>query len=125
MVGGLVQDQKVDLLVHEHTQPQAGLLAAGQGGHGLEHVLPLELKGGQPVPGALGGAVQVVQHGVQQAALRVVEADVLWQVTHLYSWSQTKLSAVRLLLPQNDPHQSGLARAVVADQADALAPLYL
>ena len=87
VVGGLVQDQQIDLLVHEHTQAQAALLPAGEGGHGLEHVLPPEVEGRQPIAGRLGGAVLVVDHGVHQIALRVGEADDLRQVPHLYSRS--------------------------------------
>ena len=85
MVGGLVQDEQVDLLIHQHAQPQTALLTAGQGGHRLEHVLSPEVEGGQPVAGSLGGAVLIVDHGVHQVALRVGEVDDLGQVTYLYS----------------------------------------
>ena len=125
MVGGLVQDQQVDFAVHQHTQPQTALLPAGQGGHWLEHVLPPELEGGQPVPGALGGAVQVVNHGVYQGALRVLKVDNLGQVSHPDRGTLPQLSSVGLRLPHDDFDEGGLACAVVPQQGDALSPLHL
>ena len=125
VVRRLVQNQQIDLRVHEHTQPQAGLLAAGQGGHGLEHVLPPELKGGQAVPGGLGRAVQVIDHGVHQAALRVVKVDDLGQIADLHRGAQAQLALVGALLPHKNLNEGGLARAVVPQQGDALAPGHL
>ena len=85
MVGGLVQNEEVDLLVHQHAQPQAAQFAAGQDADGFEHVLPLKLIGCQTVPGALGRDVLLgVQHGVHQIPLRVVEVDDLLQIRPLY-----------------------------------------
>ena len=75
MVGGLVQNQQIDFFIHQHTQPQPGLLAAGEIAHAFEHILPLEHEGSQPVPGGLGGAVLFIEHGVVEAALRVVEMN--------------------------------------------------
>ncbi|CAN3960960.1 Ribonuclease Z, partial [Dysosmobacter welbionis] len=54
MVGGLVQDQEVDLVIHQHAQPQAALLPAGEHRHRLEHVLAPEVVCRQPVSGRLG-----------------------------------------------------------------------
>ena len=125
MVGGLVQDQEVDLLVHEHAQPQPGLLPAGQGGDRLEYVLPPELEGGQPVAGGLGGAVQLIEHGVQQAALRVVEVDDLGQVAALHRGAHADLPLVGPLLPHQDLDEGGFAGAVVPQQGAALAPHHL
>ena len=49
------------------------------------------------------------------------EADDLGQVPNLYSRSHAQLSGIRLLLPQQNLQQGGLAGAVVAQQGDALA----
>ena len=55
----------------------------------------------------------------------MVEVDDLRQVSHLYSWPPSKLSAVRLLLAHDDFDKGGFAGAVVPQQGDALAPLHL
>ena len=125
VVGGLVQHQQVDFFVHQHTQAQAALLAAGQGGYRFEHVLAPEFEGGQPVPRRLGGAVLGVDQGVHQAALRVVEVDVLRQVSHLYSRPHPNLSAIRDLLTQDHFQQRGLTASVVPDQGNALSSGHL
>src|SRR5699024_12747263 len=114
VVGGLVQDQEVDLLIHEHAQPQAALLPAGEDGDGLEHVLSPEVEGRQPVPGGLGGhASLVVEHGVHQVSLRVVEADDLEQVGHPDGGAAAEPPLVRLLLPHEDLQEGVLVRSVV------------
>ena len=121
VVGGLVQHQQIDLFVHQHTQAQTALLAAGQGGYRLEHILAPEFERRQPVPRRLGSAVLGVDQGVHQAALRVVKVDVLRQVSNLYSRPHPDLTAVWRLLAQDHFQQRGLAAAVVSDQGDALA----
>ena len=123
MVGRLVQNQQIDLLVHQHAQPQTGLLAAGEVAHLLEYVVPLEQKRAQPVPGCLGGAVLFVEHGVVQAALRVVKVDDLGQIPPFHRGTELNLSGA-VLLPQQALDEGGLARAVVAQQGDALAALH-
>ena len=55
MVGRLVQNEEVDLIIHQHTKPQTALLAAGEYGNGLHHILAPELIGSKAVPGTLGG----------------------------------------------------------------------
>ena len=64
MVGGFVQNQKVDFFVHQHTQPQAGLLATGEIAHTFEYILTLEQKGAQTVTCHLWSAVFFIEHGV-------------------------------------------------------------
>ena len=124
MVGGLVQDQKVNLFIHQHTQPQPGLLAAGKGAYGFEHILPLEQEGAQPVPGHLGGQVLFVEHGVVQAPLRMVKADDLGQVAPLDGGSKLDPAAA-VLLPQQALEEGGLSGAVVAQKGNALAALHV
>ena len=81
MVGRLVQNQEVDLVIHQHTQPQAALLAAGQDGHRLEDVLTPEVIGRQPVSGRLGGNAPLGRHHVlHQIPVRVVKVDDLRQI---------------------------------------------
>lgn len=57
VVRRLVEDEQVDLLIHQHTQPQTALFAAGKTRNGLEHVLALEQIRAQPVTRGLHGAV--------------------------------------------------------------------
>ncbi len=125
MVGGLVQHQQVDGVHHQHAQLEPGQLAAGEGGHRLEYVLPPETEGGQLVPGLLGGAVLLVDHGVHQAALRVLEPDDLGQIAHLDRGAEADAPLVGALLLEQDLQQGGFARAVVPQQGDALAPQHL
>ena len=113
MVGGLVQDQEVHLLVHEHTQPQAALLPTGENGDGFEHVLPLEEELPQPVPGLLGGTIGLVEHGVVQRPLRMGKADLLGEVPGFQGDALLHSAAVGRLLPQKNFQQGGLAGAVV------------
>ena len=125
MVGRLVQNEEIDLLVHQHTQSQAAQLAAGQHRHRLKHILPLKLVGGQPVPGALGRhTLFLVQHSIQNAALRVVKVNDLWQVCCLYRRPQLKDAAVRRFQTQQHIQQRRLSGAVFADQGDALTVLH-
>ena len=125
MVRRLVQDQKIDFFIHQHTQPQAALLAAGEGRDGFEHVLPLEEEGAQPVPRHLGRAVLLVEHGVVERPLRVVEVDDLRQVRRLHRGAELDLAVVGQGLSQEDFEKRGLAGAVVAQQGDALPALDL
>ena len=125
MVGGLVQNEEVDLLVHQHAKPQAAQLAAGQHADGFEHVLPLKLIGRQTVPGALGRDVLLgVQHGVHQIPLRVVEVDDLLQIRPLHRRAQTNGAAVAALTSCQHIEKRGLAGAVLTDEGDALAALH-
>ena len=125
MVGGLVQNEKAGLLVHEHTQPQARKLAAGEGGNALEYVLPLKLVLGQAVAGALGGhALFLVEHGVQEAPLRVGKANDLWQVCRDHCRPKADGAAVRPLLAHDHIQQRGFPGAVFTQEGDALPRLH-
>ena len=125
VVGRLVQHQQVDLLVHQHAQPQAALLAAGEDGHGLEHVLPPEVEGPQPVPGGLGGHAPLgVEHGVHQVPLGVVKVDDLGQVGGADGGAVFDPALVGPLLVHQDFQQGGFSRTVVADEGDPLAALH-
>ena len=124
MVGGLVQNQEVHLLIHEHAQPQTALLPAGEHGDGLKHILPLEQEFPQTVPGLLGIAPRLIEHGVVEAALRVGKSNLLGQVTHLYGEPLLHRATVLGLLPQNDLQQGGLSRPIVPQQGDAVPILH-
>ena len=122
MIGGLVQNEQIDLLVHQHTQPKPGLFPARETPHSFEHIFSLEQEGTQPVPGGLGRQVFLVEHGVVQTPLRVREVHNLGQVSH--SNGRTKLDfPVAGLLIQQAADQGGLSRAVVSQQGDALPAL--
>ena len=69
MVGGLVEDQQIDVAAHEHAELETAPLAAGEGADGLEHVLAAEAEGGEPVARLLRLAAAVVEHGVERRAL--------------------------------------------------------
>ena len=126
VVGWLVQDQKVDLVVHQHAQPQAALLPAGEHRHGLEHVLSPEVIGRQPVPGTLGRKAFFGGHHVlHQIPVRVVKVDDLGQVRLLHLGAGLDAAVVRVQLPYDHLDEGRLAGAVVADEGDALAPLHL
>ena len=122
MIGGLVQNEQIDLLVHQHTQPKPGLLPSGERGDAFEHILPPEIEGRQPVPRFLGRAVLVVEHGVHQIPLRVGEVNDLGQIAE--SDGRTKLDfPVAGLLIQQAADQGGLSRTIVPQQGDALPAL--
>ena len=126
MVGGLVQNQEVDLVVHQHAQPQPALLTAGENGHRLEHVLPLEIVGRQAVPGGLGGETLLgPHHALHQIPVRMVEPDDLGQIGQLHLGAGPDPAVVGIQLPHNHLNQGGLAGAVVPDEGNALAPLHL
>ena len=125
MVGGLVQDQEVDFLVHEHAQPQTAELAAGQDRHAFEHVLPLELVGSQAVAGGLGCYIALfVQHRVQKGTLRVVEVNDLGQIRRPDGGTHADDAAAYRLGPGDHVQQGGFAGAVFAEKGDALAALH-
>ena len=126
VVGGLVQDQEVDLVVHQHAQPQAALLPAGEHRHRLEHVLAPEVVCRQSVSGRLGREALFRRHHIlHQVPVRVVEADDLGQVCLLHLGAGFDAAVVRIQLPHDHLDKSGLSGAVVADEGDALAPLHL
>ena len=124
MVGRLVQNQQIDPLVHEHTQAQAGLFAAGQGSHGLEHVLAGEHKRPQPVSCRLYRQILFVEHGIQQCALRMVKMDGLRQIRPFHRRAEADSAPVYRLLPQKAAQKGGLAGAVVSQKGNAFAPLH-
>ena len=125
MVGGLVQNEEIDLLVHQHAQPQPAQLPAGQHADGFEYILPLKLIRGQTVARALGGHILFgVQHGVHQIALRMVKVDDLLQVCPFHRWSKAYRAAVAAFPPCQHVQKGGLSCAVLTDQGNTLAALH-
>ena len=125
VVGGLVQNQEAGLLVHEHTQAQAGKLAAGEGRHALKHILPLKLILSQAIAGALGGhALFLVEHGVKETTLRVGKADDLRQVRRDHRRAQADGAAVRPLRAYDHIQQRGFPGAVFPQEGNALPGLH-
>jgi RNase P/RNase MRP subunit p29 len=120
MVRRLVEDEQVDLLVHQHAQPQPALLAAGEGADRLEHVLALKQIRAQPVARGLHGAVLLIEHRVEERPLGVGKVDDLRQVGPLDRGAEFDAARARLLAEENF-EEGGLAGAVVAEQGNALA----
>ena len=100
MVGRFVQNQKIDLLIHQHTQSQTALLTAGKVANLLEHILTLEQKRAQTVTGHLWSAVLFIEHGVIQAPFRMVEMDDLGQISPLNSGAKLDLADAILIAQQ-------------------------
>ena len=123
MVRRLVQNQEVDFLVHQHTQPQAGLLAAGQVAHCLEHVFPLKQERAETVSRHLRRAVFLIEHGVVEAPLRVVKVDDLGQISPFHRGAELDFP-LTVLLTQQALDKGGFSGAVVPQQGNALAALY-
>ena len=121
MVGGLVQDQEVDVAPHQHAELQAAALAAGENAHRRENILSAKAEGGQPVPGLLGLAAAVVEHGVQRGAAILRKADDLGQIGGADRGPAIEIALIRLLLVHDELQQRGLAGSVVPDERDALA----
>ena len=122
VVGRLVEDQEVRFLQNELGQCQAPLLAPAQQVHLLEDVVSAEEEPAEEV--ADGSLVhgrpdrpEFVQHGPvarQAGPFLVVVADV-------HARPQADAPGRRRLLPHDHAEQRGLARAVVPDQAHAVA----
>ena len=123
VVGRLVEDEQIDLLVHQHAQAKAGLLAAGERPDGLEHVLAGEEKGAEAVSGLLRGAVFLVQHGVVERAFGVVEVHDLGQIGRLDRRAETDAPGIHRLLAQQAAQEGRLAGAVVTQDGDPLPAL--
>ena len=100
VVRRLVEDEQVDLLIHQHTQPQTALFAAGKTRNGLEHVLALEQIRAQPVTRGLHGAVFFIEHRVQQRPFGVGEMNDLRQVGPLDRGAELHAARTGLLAEQ-------------------------
>ena len=124
VVGRLVQDEKIDLLIHQHAQPEAGLFTAGEIAHGLEYILTLEHKCAQTVTRDLWGAILFIEHGVIQAALRVIEMNDLRQIAPFYCGTKLDLSGA-ILLTQQALDECGFAGSIISQQRDPLPCLHI
>ena len=122
MVGRFIQNQQIDLLIHQHTQPQPALLAAGEGSHSLEHILTLEHKRTQTVTGDLRGAVFLIEHGIIKCPFGVREMDDLGQISPLHGGTELDLT-LTILITQQTFDEGGLACTVIAQQRDPLTTL--
>ena len=122
MVGGLVQKQGVDFLIHEQAQLQPSLFAARQHAHRLKNLFALEVEGRQTVARLLGGAVGLVQQSVHQIALRMVKVDVLGQIARLDAHAVVHPAGHGVLQVEQGGQKGGLTGAVGTKNGDALAP---
>ena len=100
MVRRLVEDEQIDLLVHQHTEPQPALLPAGERRDRLEYILALKQIRAQPIARRLHRAALLIEHRVKQRSLRMVKMDDLRQIGPLHRRPEFDLSAVRGQLPE-------------------------
>ena len=76
VVGRLVENEKIDLLIHEHAELQPAHLAAGEHGNALKNVLARKMERREPVSRALGRhAAFGVEHGIDEITARHIECD--------------------------------------------------
>ena len=121
VVGRLVENEEVHLVVHQHAEPQAALLAAGEHGNRLEHVLSAEVERRQTVARLLRRDVPLgIKHRVHKIALRHVEVNDLRQVGDLRRGAELDAALVGVLLAHDHLDERGFSRTVVADERDAL-----
>ena len=121
VVGRLVQNEEIQGVVHQLAQAQAAFFAAGQHIDRFHLRFARELERAQPVARDLHGHVLVIDQRVDQVAVRVGEMHLLRQIGRLQAHALADRTLVRRFLPQQDPEQGGLARAVCAQQGDLLA----
>ena len=117
VVGRLVQQQQVRLFGEGASEVGAARLAAGEALCGLFGV---QAEGLQPLVGGPGiGAARgrVIAQG------RADDGGLLRDIGEASAGLQRAFARVRLDQAHDQPHQSGLARAVPADQAGVLARL--
>ena len=123
MVGRFVQNQKVDLLIHQHTQPQAGLLATRQVSDTFEDILTLEQKSAQTVSGGLRRTVFFVEHSIVKTAFRVVKMNDLRKIAPLDSRTKFKF-AQKSFFTQQTLDKGRFSRSVITQERDPFTTLY-
>ena len=119
VVGRLVQNQKINFFIHQHAQPQTGLLATGEVSYCFEHIFALEQKRAQTVTGGLRSAVLLIEHRIVQTPLWMVKMNDLGQVSPFYSRTKLDLS-LAILFTQQAFDKCGLACSVISQQGDPL-----
>ena len=126
VVRRLVKNEKVHFLVHQNTELQSAQLTAGEHADALKNVLAREVERGQAVARALRRDVALgVEHRVDQVSFRHVEFDDLRQVRDAHRRAELDLALVGIFLFHQHLDERRLARAVVADERDALAAAHL
>ena len=126
MVGRLVQNEEIDLIIHQHAKTQAALLTAGEDGDGFHHILAPEFIRGQAVSGALGAEPPLGGHHVlHQVPVRMVEMDDLGQIGRADLRAGADPSVIGIQLAHDHFNKGGFAGAVVTDEGNALASLHL
>ena len=121
MVGRLVQNQEINILIHQNAKLQAAQFAAGENGHTLEHVLPPKMEGRQTVAGRLRRTIRLINHGVHQIAFTVGEGDDLRKVRRLDGRAGLDTSAQRLFLSQKKLQKGRFTRTRLSGQKHGLA----
>ena len=124
MVRRFVQNQKVDFLIHQHTQSQTALLAAGEVSDSFEYILTLEQKLSQPVTGHLWCAILFIEHGIVQGTLRVGKMDDLRQISPFDGRAKLDLT-LAILITQQALDKGGFTGAVITQQSDPVAALHI
>ena len=131
VVGGLVQQQQVGALPHDHGQHQARLLAAAELAHGLQHHLAGKTEGAEEVAQLLlAGFLSVVtpglarqpHHVLQRRAASVQHVQLLLrEIADRQALALGDLPAQQRQRACHRLHESRFALAVGAQDADALA----
>ena len=126
VVRRLVEDQEIHFLIHQDAELEARKLAAREHADALKNVLAREVERGQAVARALRRDVALgVEHRVDQVSFRHVEFDDLRQVRDAHRRAELDLALVGIFLFHQHLDERRLARAVVANERDALAAAHL
>ena len=126
MVRRLVEDQEIHFLIHQDAELEARKLAAREHADALKNVLAREVERGQAVARALRrDAALGVEHRVDQVSFQHVEFDDLRQVRDAHRRAELDLALVGIFLFHQHLDERRLARAVVANERDALAAAHL
>ena len=125
VVGGFVQQQHVGLLPGDQRQRQARTFAAGESIHGLERAVAGEIPFAQEIAERLVAGIrrQIAEMVHRRLALMQRLHRVLGEVTDAQVRVRHAVAGHRRQFAHQRLHQRGLARAVGAEQADALARL--
>ena len=121
MVGRLVEDEQIERIVHQLTQPQAAFLTAGQHIHGFQLGFTGKLERTEAISRHLHGHVLVIDERVDQVAVRVGEMHLLRQIGRFEAHALADHAAVRHFLAQQDLEHGRLARAIRTQQRNTLA----
>ena len=121
MVRRLVEHEAVRAAEHQQEQVEARELAAGERGGLASRLLVVEEELHQQRDGLALGAAVVRAHDLEHRLALEARLRALREVADADGWSLPDLAVDRLVFADDELQQHGFARAVRADDADALA----